>query len=211
MKKSICSLMASLVAVTAWSMASNAEHPHSSGDREHPGATEHFYEEPDYPASAGGEMMGKGDSVIESDAALDEVAQFIRDYVKNEEPKGKVKIEHPETGEMLELTLEKVHRERLARINKNKYFVCADFKGPDGTLYDLDFFVRQKGEGQFELIKGKKSLHKVAGEARYTWHYDEDAGVWKKKHSGHAAKSKEHPAKTKEHPAGGHENPEHPQ
>ena len=195
----------------------------------------HKGEHPEHPEKTA--ETGKEATVITSDAALDAVAAFIRDYVEHTPPMGRVTIEDPETGETLNLALDKVHRERLAMVKPDKYFVCADFKADDGTVYDLDFFVRRtgEGEGQFELIEDKTSLHKKAGEARYTWYYDEDKGVWKKKGAGmkkahEHPESGEHPEKKKsgegeaehpqeseesasggsEHPGGGSEHPEHP-
>ena len=148
---------------------------------------------------------GKDDATITSEQQLDEVAQFIRNHVENEEPKGMVTIENPDTGETLELKLDKVHRKRLAKIEADTYFVCADFKADDGTVYDLDFFVRRKNGDAFKLIKDKTSLHKVAGEPRYTWYYDEVDGVWKKRSQHGGA---EHP--DAEHPDAEHPDAEHP-
>jgi len=195
MKRVVCWIVccAALTSQT-WGMASGHEHPTGA---EHPQGT----------------SKEKAPTEIESKAALDAVAQYIRDYVQNEEPKGKVQIKDPKTGKTLSLKLDKVHRKLLAKIGPDTYFVCADFKADDGTVYDLDFFVRRKGDDEFELVKDKTSLHKVAGKPRYTWYYDDDAGVWKKKHA--EKKVEEHPAagqkKVEEHPAAGDKKAgEHP-
>ncbi len=201
MKRIVC-LMMCFAMFTGYAAAMGNRPGHGPGEHpEHPEGSEKGHT--------------KKETLVTSQKTLDAVAQYIRDYVKDEEPKGKVRIEDPETGDTLELKLDKVHRKRLAKIAPGKYFVCADFKSEKGTIYDLDFFVRKKGKDKFELVEGKTSLHKVAGKARYNWFYDKKDGVWKKKPAGE--KMREHPEKTKErgketgeHPEGADEHPEHP-
>lgn len=130
----------------------------------------------------------------------EELADAIEAHVAAvaEEHGGTYPVEDPKTGETLQLTLDKVHEERLARTGPHTYFACADFAAADGTTYDVDFFM--KGASADDLEFKKFSIHKVNGEPRYTW-YEED-GVWKKKPMGEEG---EH-----EHPEGESEHPEHP-
>lgn len=116
---------------------------------------------------------------------------------------GTYPIEDPETGETLQLTLEKVHEERLAQTAPGTYFACVDFGAPDGTTYDVDFFMT--GDSADDLEFQEFSIHKVNGEPRYTWH--EEGGVWKKKPVGDEGEHHEHPEEEGEHP----EHPEHPE
>jgi len=136
------------------------EHPEGEGE-EHPEG-----EEP--PAQAAAEPL-----------TIDELADAITEWVATESIAGGgyLVIEHPDTGESLELTLDQVHRERLSRVGEQTYFACADFVGRDGTLYDLDVFM--EGSTPETLETTEVTLHKVDGEARYTW-YEED-GLWKKR------------------------------
>ena len=76
----------------------------------------------------------------------------------------------------LELTLDKVHEERLASLGGGVYFACADFQASDGIIYDLDMFMRQGDKG---LEMTEISVHKENGEARYGW--VEQDGIWTKK------------------------------
>ncbi len=76
----------------------------------------------------------------------------------------------------LVLTLDKVHKERLAQVGENLYFACSDFKEASGTMYDLDFFMKDDGES---LVVTEVMVHKKAGNARYTWH--EEEGMWSTK------------------------------
>ena len=74
------------------------------------------------------------------------------------------------------LRLDKIHRERLAKTAEATYFVCADFKDTDGTVFDLDFWVEQGSNG---LQVAETMIHKEEGEPRYTWHQEGD--VWMRK------------------------------
>lgn len=75
------------------------------------------------------------------------------------------------------LKLDKVHREKLANTGDREYFACADFKTPEGAVYDLDIFM--KGSSEADLVATEITIHKVGGKPRYTWF--EDKGTWKKK------------------------------
>ena len=98
------------------------------------------------------------------------------------------------TKKPLVLTLEKVHEDRLAKTGENSYFICADFKTPEGKAYDLDFSL--VGEGRRRPRVTEISIHKAAGKERYSW--VEENGIWKKKLVAAAGKAGE---KTPEKPA----------
>ncbi len=120
----------------------------------------------------------------------DALAHAIRAHVNKvaQDHDGAYPLQDPETGQALQLKLEKVHKERLARTAPDTYFACVDFDAPDGTTYDVDFFM--KGTQANDLAFQKFSIHKVNGEPRYTW-YEED-GTWKTKPAGEDSK---HPNK----------------
>jgi len=147
-------------------------------------------EHPEHPeeGKAAGPSLTKEQLADAIEAHVDEVAE------KNG---GVYPIDDPETGKALRLTLQKVHEERLAQTAPGTYFACVDFGAPDGTTYDVDFFM--KGDSADHLEYQEFSIHKVNGEPRYTWY--EESGVWKKKPVGDEG---EH-----EHPEG--EQPEHPE
>lgn len=88
-----------------------------------------------------------------------------------------------------------MHRKRLSYLGGKTYFVCANFKGKDGNLYDIDIFMQ--GMKKSNLKEAKVPIvHKVNGEPRFTW--DKENGVWKQSPAGEQKKKrkKEHP----EHP-----------
>ena len=79
----------------------------------------------------------------------------------------------------LALTLDKVHRARLASLGNGVYFACADFKAENGHVYDLDVFMMAEPGGPFHgLVPTSISVHKKDGVARYGW--AENDGVWTK-------------------------------
>ena len=65
---------------------------------------------------------------------------------------------------------------RLAKTDERTYFVCADFKTPEGEIFDLDFWVTNSSDG---LQVTETMIHKQSGNPRYTWY--EESGVWKRK------------------------------
>ena len=70
-----------------------------------------------------------------------------------------------------------MHDDRLSSLGGGKYFACVDGEGgpPDGTIYDIDFFL----SGTPDNMKvTETSVHKINGKALYSW--KEEGGVWKK-------------------------------
>lgn len=68
----------------------------------------------------------------------------------------------------------KVHENRMADLGGGKYVACTNMNGADGKTYDIDFFL--SGE-RGNLSVTKASVHKVNGEALYSW--KKQGGVWK--------------------------------
>jgi hypothetical protein len=136
----------------------------------------------------------------------DELADAIESYVNKEASVhgGYFIAFDDKAGKELKLTLDKVHRKRLSRVGEDTYFACADFKTPEGKIYDLDVFMT--GPDKDHLTFSKFMIHKEAGKERYTWY--EEGGIWKTKPVG--VTIEEHP---KEHPEDRPKKPrrEHPQ
>lgn len=148
-------------------------------------------EHPQHPRGAGQEP------------SLEEVAVFLEGHVAaqaREAPDGRFAFS--DESRRLSLALDHVHRERLSKIADGVYFVCADFKGADGVLYDLDFWVEAE-EGEMEVKE--TTLHKIAGKPLYNW--VEEGGVWVRKTLD--GKPMDARPERPEHRAGG-EHPEHP-
>jgi hypothetical protein len=64
-------------------------------------------------------------------------------------------------------------------IGDGVYFFCVDMKATNGRVYDIDFFM--KGPDRDQLEPTEIIIHKVNGEPRYNWYYDESGGIWKKR------------------------------
>ena len=106
------------------------------------------------------------------------LAKEIEQYVQNESKKndGYFPFYDEKTEKDLKLKLDKVHKDRLSKVDDGLYFACSDFKGTDGKIYDLDFFIKETDSG---LEVTQQTLHKIDGKARYSWY--EEEGVWKRK------------------------------
>jgi hypothetical protein len=102
------------------------------------------------------------------------IKAHIEDATK--EQGGAFHVEDAKAGVTLELTLDKVHEERLATMGEGVYFACSDFKAANGQLFDVDFFMK---DGDAGLAMTELHIHKEDGVARYTWH--ESNGVWSRR------------------------------
>jgi len=147
------------------------EHPKE--DAEHPEQPEQdAKKKAEHPEHPDKEAKQRGPTTIES------VATFLEGYSekKTAEHGGWMKIHDEKAVLDLDLKLDKIHRERLAKTGEDTYFVCADFKTPAGKIYDLDFWVKDSEDG---LSVTETTIHKEEGKARYNW--IEENGIWKHK------------------------------
>jgi hypothetical protein len=162
----IVSILVGLAFVAAGPGASRADehpdHPKKSGEKpEHP-------EHPEHPEGHAEVTIERLAGAIEAWVAWDSKLHG-----------GNFLVWDPEQKKTLELSLDKVHRERLSALGDGVYFACADFKAKDGAVYDLDVFM-SGGSSPFENLWPTEVLvHKKDGAARYTWH--EENGNWKRK------------------------------
>lgn len=132
------------------------------------------------------------------------LAKAIQGYIKEETnlKGGYFLVYDQKAKKPLALKLVRVHKKRLSRVGSDVYFACADFKAPEGKVYDLDIFM--KGTDVKNLKVTEISVHKEAGKPRYTWY--EKGGIWKKSFVGKEKKVK---TKKKEH-SSEHPSAEHP-
>lgn len=110
--------------------------------------------------------------------SMEELSQAITDYVAEDAAlKGGYFLVYDVVEKKpLMLVLDKVHHDRLARLSDGVYFACADFKNADGTVYDLDVFM--KGPSVDRLVTTEITVHKKSGKPRYGW--KEVDGNWVK-------------------------------
>lgn len=113
-----------------------------------------------------------------SAVTVDQMAQAISDYVNADAKlKGGFFFVYDATSKKpLQLSLDKVHKEKLSQVGDNLYFACSDFKEAGGKMYDLDFFM-QSVDGKLTVTE--LMIHKEEGKPRYQW--SEENGMWKRK------------------------------
>jgi hypothetical protein len=86
---------------------------------------------------------------------------------------GVFKVEDKVLNKTWDLTLVKVHTDKLTPLSADTYFACTDFKAKDGTLVDVDFYLKNEAG---KLVITDTTVHKVNGKPRFN--YVEKNGVW---------------------------------
>ncbi len=86
---------------------------------------------------------------------------------------GVFKVDDPVLKKTWELTLVKVHTDKLTPLSADTYFACTDFKAKDGTMLDVDFYMKDEGG---KIVVTDTAIHKVNGKPRFN--YVEKNGVW---------------------------------
>ncbi len=125
---------------------------------------EHPKEHPEHPNSS-------------KKVSLDEIDKSIRAHIASVEKNsgGHFPVKDDVLNKTWQLELVRVHRDRLQALEDGSYFACVDFKADDGTMVDVDFFMKKQGN---DLVVTDTSVHKINGKARYN--YEEKDGVWRK-------------------------------
>lgn len=94
---------------------------------------------------------------IQADYVKESIWKHMKDTKNNT-----ITIKHPDTQKNVTLTFDHVH-DRVKKTQAGRYLVSTNFRGPDGTVYDLDFYVdEQNGSYRVE----DTVLHKI-GEKNY--------------------------------------------
>jgi hypothetical protein len=135
-------------------------------------ATVHAQEHPEHPTKA----KEKTEAAISIAELADAIEQYVADDAKLKG--GYFMVYDTVQDKTLELTLAKVHKDKLASLGNDVYFACADFNSSDGHLYDLDIFMEDTDDG---LKVSDIGIHKLDGQPRYTW--IEKDGKWEKEDS----------------------------
>ncbi len=94
---------------------------------------------------------------------------------KSKDTNGVFKLKDPELKKTWDLTLDRVHKDRLSKLSADTYFACVDMKDREGKTVDVDFFLKSK-DGKLEMTD--TTVHKVEGKPRYNW--KEEDGFWKR-------------------------------
>ncbi|MBI3011978.1 MAG: hypothetical protein HYY58_05775 [Candidatus Omnitrophica bacterium] len=150
--------IALVVAMGVWGLlpggpAFAAEH----GGKEHGGTATQEH---------GGTTQEHGGQAVKAEPSAEQIRQTIEQYVKGREAKdGAFNIKDEVTGTTRKLTFVRVH-DRVGKTG-NLYYSCTDMRDTaTGELLDLDFDV-DESHGHLHVVDTR--LHKVAGQARYTY------------------------------------------
>jgi len=154
MMKRALSIPLLAVAVVAWLAAPPL--PAQEKPKEHP------KEHPEHPKS-------------DKKVSTDDIDKAIRGHIEKvaKDAGGKFPVKDDVAGKTWNLELVRVHKDRLQALADGTYFACVDFKADDGTMIDVDFFLKNQ-DGK--LVVTDTSVHKINGKARYN--YEEKNGVW---------------------------------
>ncbi len=117
----------------------------------------------------------KESAAVKKVFTTDDMASAIESYVSTDAKlKGGHFLIQDGTAGILQLTLTKIHLDKLAKVGDALYFACCDFENmrPKKT-YDLDFFMQEKDD---QLVVSEIRVHKESGKPRYNWL--EKDGVW---------------------------------
>lgn len=116
----------------------------------------------------------------------------IRSHIgeKAEANNGKFPVKDNVLNKTWQLSLVRVHTDKLTQLDENNYFACVDFTAEDGTAVDVDFFLKNEG-GKLEPTD--TTVHKINGQPRYN--YVKKGDFWTRVPVGKAAEApkKEHP------------------
>ncbi|HEY5610625.1 MAG TPA: hypothetical protein VIL97_05425 [Thermoanaerobaculia bacterium] len=151
------------------------EHPEHP-KKEQP-AQEKKKEHPEHPKKEAKKEHPEHPTAAKKDYTTADLEQVIKSEIdaKSKAMGGSFKIDDAVTKTAWSMKLDKVHTDRLSKLDENTYFACVDFDSADGKKVDVDFFLKNK-DGK--LVMDDMTIHKVNGKPRYNW--EEKDGLWKR-------------------------------
>lgn len=113
----------------------------------------------------------------EKKVSTDDIDAAIRAHIeeKSKASGGRFEVRDDVLNKTWSLELVRVHKDKLQALADGRYFACVDFKAPDATMVDVDFFLKKDGD---KLAVTDTTVHKIDGKARYN--YEEKNGVWER-------------------------------
>ena len=88
---------------------------------------------------------------------------------------GKLPVEDTVLKKTWQLELVRVHTDKLTQLDDKTYFACVDFKADDGTLVDVDFYMKNDN-GKLSL--SDTTVHKINGKPRFN--YEKKDNFWQR-------------------------------
>ena len=96
-----------------------------------------------------------GISTSHRDAMQNVMARHIQELTESN-GNGKYPIFDPESRSLVQLEFKALHDSVEVKGRTTPYFVsCADFVAPDGTMYDVDFFISKNYEVVLAVVHAK--------------------------------------------------------
>jgi len=107
-----------------------------------------------------------------------DIATAVRSYVGEvQNADGFTRINDPVENATLDLRLTDVYAQKVMKVRSDVFLTCAFFEAPDGTAYDVDFYV--KGTTPKNLKVVDTTIHAKNKLQRYAW--AEEKGLMKVK------------------------------
>ena len=94
---------------------------------------------------------------------------------KSKDNGGKFPVKDNVLNKTWQLQLVRVHTDKLTQLDDKTYFACVDFKADDGTLVDVDFYMKND-DGKLTLTD--TTVHKVNGKPRFN--YEKKGNFWER-------------------------------
>ncbi len=88
---------------------------------------------------------------------------------------GKFPVEDAALKKTWQLELVRVHTDKLTQLDGKTYFACVDFKADDGTLVDVDFYMKNDNG---KLTLSDTTVHKINGKPRFN--YEKKGNYWER-------------------------------
>ncbi|HEX4803686.1 MAG TPA: hypothetical protein VFV14_09250 [Myxococcaceae bacterium] len=92
---------------------------------------------------------------------------------------GKLAVNDDVLNKTWQLDLVKVHTDKLTQLDDKTYFACVDFKATDGTLVDVDFYMK---DDNGKLSLSDTTVHKINGKPRFN--YEKKGNFWERVKAG---------------------------
>lgn len=101
---------------------------------------------------------------VTPEALTDSIINYVNE---NSNRKGYFLVNDSVQDRDLKLKLIDVHKDCYADMGGDIYFVCGNFRGTDGKIYDVDFFFKKEAG---KLKNTMTKVHKVNFVSRYNWY-----------------------------------------
>jgi hypothetical protein len=136
-------------------LSAQSEHPQDQPTQEHP--------QKEHPSA--------------KPVSTDTLEKAIRDQIaeRSKANDGKFSVQDDVLHNTWQLELLRIHTGKLTQLDAKTYFACVDFKADDGTIVDVDFYIKSDNG---ELTLSDTTVHKINGKPRYT--YRKKGAFWER-------------------------------